>query len=119
MLVTGDRAALSVWLHSSQASRSYLRLPRILGGGFSTRKELDGLPALWTFLAAAGFSLEAAVFFVVVRLRIVVQLVRVVRRFETRRVVCVSILVEGRVGGDDFCGGGFVFDVVLFSTHCL
>jgi len=32
----------------------YLRLPRIFGGGFSARKELDGLPALGVFLA--GFA---------------------------------------------------------------
>jgi hypothetical protein len=30
----------------SGVSRGYLRLPRILGGGFSAVKVLDGLPAL-------------------------------------------------------------------------
>lgn len=58
--------------------KGYLRLPRILGGGFSTRKGLDGLPALWAFLAAAGFALAAvgfacglAVFFAVLFLSLV------------------------------------------------
>lgn len=71
----------------SESWQGYLRLPRILGGGFSTRKGLDGLPALWVFLAAAGFALEAAgfaaAFFVVLFLSSVGMVSRGVMRAAT------------------------------------
>ncbi len=40
-------------------------MPRILGGGFSARKVLDGLAALRAFLAGAGFALAGADYIVV------------------------------------------------------